>query len=85
MYLLSKFGSLIQNKGFQRPKRTSKAAKSKDFNFFHKIKIDYLEIMNEICFIIFFEILQFYGLLGTFWPLKSLILNQGSKIGQKVH
>ena len=52
------------------------------FQFFHKTKIDYLEIMNEICFIIFFEILQFCGLLSTFWPLKSLVLNQGSQLGQ---
>ena len=32
-----------------------------------------------------FEILQFCGLWGMFWPLKSLILNQGSKFEKKVH
>ena len=83
MYLLSKFGSPIQNKGFQRPKCTSKAAKLMNIKIIHEIEIKYLERINETCIKIFFGIFQFYGLWGMFCPLKSLILNQGSKFGQK--
>ena len=56
-----------------------------NIDIFYEIVINYLEKMNEIYLMNFFDIFQFCGLLGLFWPSKSLILNQGSKFGQKVH
>ena len=85
MYFLSNLGPHFQNKGIERPKRTTKAAKLEKFKIFYKSKIEPLKIMNEICFIDFFHILQFCGLWGMFWPLKSLILKMGSQFLQKVH
>ena len=40
----------------------------------HSDKINVLQIMYQICLTTFFDIIQFYDLYGTFWPLKSRVL-----------
>ena len=75
-----KFGTPFSKEGILKAKTYPKGHKIGEIQIFNKPKIKYFKIMNEICFIDFFDILQFCGLWGMFWPLKSLILKMGSKI-----